>query len=314
MRLPTPAAGACLAYAACLAGCAAETPRYRSFADVPYGFEVERTIHSRGARADVFFAEGSAEPAPPKTPLVLIHPWSTNMVIWKNVVPILARDRRVLLVDLPGHGKSGKPPGRYPPKRLAAGVLDVLDAAGVSRAVVVGNSLGGATAIQLALDAPDRVAGLVLVGAPGGTAIPDVSKRAAATGTRAREIATFSDPGWAFGWFVIARGWDPVTKKMVADTLALRGTPEWRAFARAASASFDAVLEWAPKVEDIRAPALVIQGGKDPIVPRYAGEALARRMPNAKLVLLEDCGHCPQLDCPDLLVEHVQAFLYEEWR
>jgi pimeloyl-ACP methyl ester carboxylesterase len=118
------------------------------------------------------------------TPLVLLHPWGADLDIWHEVLPALSAGRTVVRVDLPAHGRSGAPPGRYPPRRLAQAVLAVLDALDLPRVVVVGNSIGGATALALAELAPSRA-----------VYSPDAVFTLAATGDVDALIKTLAPPG-----------------------------------------------------------------------------------------------------------------------
>jgi pimeloyl-ACP methyl ester carboxylesterase len=292
-----------------LTACATPTPGIRSFDDLSYGLPNQRAIHSARARVDLWIAdlpgpEGSA------MPIVLLHPWGTNMAMWGEIGPAIARSgRRVLLLDLPGHGRSGKPFGRYPVRRLAAAVLDALDAAGIRRAFVAGNSLGGATAIELARIRPDRVAGVVLIGAPGGRPIPEWIASTAEHVLRSRHLATISEPAFLAAWDYVDPDSSAIGQRMRQDAVALRATPEWEVWAEATSSALREVVRFAPPLESIATPALVVQGGSDRIVWPSSGEALARRLPHATLLELEGCGHFVELDCPEPLLRAMQAFV-----
>ena len=158
--------------------------------------------------------------------LVLLHGFLCSSLIWEKIIPLFKKENKLILIDLPGHGKSSKTPGRYPPRRLAAAVLDVLDATRIQQAWIMGNSLGGATAIQLALDAPERIKGLILIGAPGGTPIPPPLQHSLRNIARPRQVETVSDEAIAFGWFVISRGLDPLSTTMMRDMIGLKDSQE----------------------------------------------------------------------------------------
>jgi 3-oxoadipate enol-lactonase/4-carboxymuconolactone decarboxylase len=103
-----------------------------------------------------------AEGEPERPALLLLNSIGTDLGLWDRVVPHLTPDFRVLRMDTRGHGASDAPGGDYDLAMLAADARAVLDAAGVARARICGVSLGGMVAMRLALDAPDRVEGLVL--------------------------------------------------------------------------------------------------------------------------------------------------------
>jgi pimeloyl-ACP methyl ester carboxylesterase len=97
------------------------------------------------------------------TPLILLHGYSDSWFSFSRVLAPLARDARVFALDLRGHGKTDKPKSGYLMRDLAADVLAFMDAKGIVRATVVGHSMGGLVAQQVALAAPKRVSHLVLV-------------------------------------------------------------------------------------------------------------------------------------------------------
>src|SRR5271163_2736722 len=97
------------------------------------------------------------------TPIVFLHPWTTNGYIWYYQVFPFARTNQVIVVDHRGHGRSDKPKSGYSIQEHASDVAAVLDAAKVDKAVLVGNSIGGMIAMQFTLDHPDRVIGNLIL-------------------------------------------------------------------------------------------------------------------------------------------------------
>ncbi len=89
--------------------------------------------------------------------VVLVHCWCGNQGFWADAMADLARDHRVLAVDLAGHGRSGLAREDYTMQAFAGDVLAAMDAVGLARAVVVGHSMGGSVALAMAMQAPDRV-------------------------------------------------------------------------------------------------------------------------------------------------------------
>src|SRR5690606_28609769 len=107
-------------------------------------------------------------PRDDRRPIVLIHGTSASLHTWDGWVAALAGQRRVIRFDLPGFGLTGPAPdNNYTVERYADFTVRVMNALAVSRAVVGGNSLGGEVAMETALRAPERVAGLVLVDSAG---------------------------------------------------------------------------------------------------------------------------------------------------
>lgn len=93
--------------------------------------------------------------------VVFVHCWCGNQTFWADAMADLARDHRVLSVDLAGHGRSGRTRDDYTMEAFAADALAAMDAAGIERAVVVGHSMGGTVALAMAKAAPARVQRIV---------------------------------------------------------------------------------------------------------------------------------------------------------
>ncbi|MBA3841266.1 MAG: alpha/beta fold hydrolase [Actinobacteria bacterium] len=223
---------------------------------------------------------------------------------WDPVVPGLAERFRVLSFDNRGIGDSDKPAGPYTARMMADDALQVLDEAGVERAHVVGASLGGMIAQELAVAAPERVEKLVLAcTTPGGAAgvpMPEVTIRLF------QEAATLA-PEVALRRFVQnALGTEPA-ESLVDELFALRVAnppdPEgWQAQA-AAGTTF-------PGVDGaIEAPTLVLQGTSDNVVAAGNAEVLAARIPGARIELFEGAGHLFFWEQPDAFVRIVTEFV-----
>jgi len=101
----------------------------------------------------------------------------------------------------------------------------------------------------------------------------------------------------------------PLAERLYEDLLALRGSPEFSQFASSTSSALANVVRYQPPLETIETRALVLQGTQDLVVSFEAGEAIARRMKNARFEALGGCGHMPELECPEVLVSHIEAWL-----
>jgi pimeloyl-ACP methyl ester carboxylesterase len=223
---------------------------------------------------------------------------------WDPVVPGLAERFRVLSFDNRGIGGSDKPPGPYTAKLMAEDALQVLDEARVERAHIVGASLGGMIAQELAVEAPEKVDKLVLActtpGSAAGMPMPEVTIRLF------QEAATLA-PEVALRRFVEnALGTHP-SESLVDELFALRvaNPPDpagWQAQA-AAGTTF-------PGVEgSIEAPTLVLQGTADNVVAAENARVLAERIPGARVELFEGAGHLFFWEEPDAFVRIVTEFL-----
>jgi pimeloyl-ACP methyl ester carboxylesterase len=223
---------------------------------------------------------------------------------WDPVVPGLAERHRVLSFDNRGIGDSDKPEGPYTARMMADDALQVLDEAGVERAHVVGASLGGMIAQELAVLAPERVEKLVLCcTTPGG---PDAFPLPEATLKLMAEAPTLP-PAVALRRFVEnALGASP-SESLVDEIFALRvaNPPDpagWQAQAAAGTTFLG--------VDDaIEAPTLVLHGTEDNVVDVRNAELLAGRIPGARLVMVPDTGHLFFWERPEAFLAPVTEFL-----
>lgn len=210
-----------------------------------------------------------------------------------------AARRRVLALDNRGTGLSDKPPGPYSIELMAEDAASALGARGIERADVYGHSMGGYIALALAVRRPELVRSLVLVATgPGGPdhlplprATSDVWRDA--VGLPLEESVRRTMPT------VFAPAWIEEHPVEYADWLQARLDPPtppecWRAqFVAAGRYRHRGV-----PVERIEAPALVVHGDRDAVVPVENGQLLAERMPSAELVVLPGRGHVPMLEAP----------------
>ncbi|MGH8596603.1 MAG: alpha/beta fold hydrolase, partial [Gammaproteobacteria bacterium] len=229
-------------------------------------------------------------------PIVFLHPWTTNRFIWASQIFDFAREHRCLVVDHRGHGLSDKPASGYAIGEKTADVVAILDHAGVDRAVLVGNSIGGMIAMQLSLDSPGRVFGnLILSSATNMAASMDP---AAGEALQKDWRATFSG--------LLSTAVSAKTKAERPEVLAyMEGcfrTPsnfnEQVFFASAADPN--GVFNWniSERLKDIKQPTLIIAGEEDGATTVAHNQFLADNIPNAKIKIYKDVGHFCQVEKP----------------
>jgi pimeloyl-ACP methyl ester carboxylesterase len=224
------------------------------------------------------------------TPLLLHDGWVASWDLWLPLIEQLQHDWRCLAYDHRGAGASTFPPFAIAPDALVDDVFRVLDAAGVDRCVIAGESMGCLVVEQAVLRDPSRFLGLVLVGGPDRSELaPARHAEMAATAERIRG----DWPAYVDG-FVTACLPEPDAgplHRWGVGTLLPAG-PE------AAVEMFASHVDVAPRLEDIAVPTLVLHGTRDAIVPVADGESVAARIPGAELVLLDAVGHVPPLTRP----------------
>ena len=241
-------------------------------------------------------------------PLLLIHGLGYARWGWEPVLPELAEQFDVILFDNRGIGESDAPPGPYTVAEMAADAVQVLDEAGVARAHVVGTSLGGMIAQELALAYPERVDRLVLAcTTPGGQKahpMPQVTVALMA------EAATL-EPAVALRRFVenalapaTVEAHPEIVEQIMAHRLATAQQPAAWAAQASAGATFDAYDRLGP----LAAPTLVQHGDEDVVVdPRHA-DLLVVLLPDARLERVPG-GHVFFCEAPEQFVASVAAFL-----
>ncbi len=240
-------------------------------------------------------------------PIVLCHGLLCTSAVWGGLREPLRRRRRVIAVDLRGHGGSVAQSGAVTLDDLAGDVLAVLDQLQLDRAIVVGSSLGGMIALRLALHAPGRVAALMLMG------------------TQAQAETAKSRAGYRTTLRAIERvGARPVLRRLATlnfGATTRRTRPELIAAWVDACAALDParmlpVVEAALTRDDAQAllpritcPALVLHGEEDALVSAESAAALARDLAAGALVTVAAAGHLAPLEQPAEVARVVGAFV-----
>jgi pimeloyl-ACP methyl ester carboxylesterase len=238
-------------------------------------------------------------------PVVAVHGLGATKASFLPTVAALAPRFRVIALDLPGFGESGKPlRARYDARFFAESVLELLDALGLERAHVIGNSLGGRVALELGLRAPERVDRLVLLAPslawrrerpwvpflrvlrPELGALHPVPRRAV------EALVARAIPGARDGW--VAAGVDEFLRAYL--------TPRGRAAFYAAARQIylerpDGRDGFWPRLRTLSRPALFVWGRQDRLVPIGFARHVTDALPTAEHLELE-CGHVPQLERP----------------
>lgn len=253
-------------------------------------------------------------------PVLLLMGLGTDAHGWEFQVPAFAARHRVILVDNRGVGRSGKPAPPYSIAEMAEDARAVLDAVGAPRAHVVGLSMGGMIAQELALAHPARVGALVLAAT---YARPGDGVRRAAEGAPVRspfgalaggfDLSTI-DVRQVFGYLM----------PLVLSPAFLVDKREWLRdfFARSMGygVSMDGIIgqvtaalahDATARLPSLRAPTLVLTGAGDRLVPPRHSEELARLIPGAELVTIEEAPHGLHMELPERFNDTALGFLDE---
>ena len=251
-------------------------------------------------------------PGEGKETVVYMHGFLSSSATWKRVLATASAGRPAIAVDLPGAGFSERPwPYDYTAGAQALHLWRYLDARGVRRVVLVGNSLGAAVAVIAAAAKPERVAALVLVdGAAPGLAIPLQFRfmRAPVGGEIEMELLFRPVMEWMLRHRVYADA-ARVTPETVADWWDPVPVPGTRRAALAAIRSSPVGYE--DVAARITAPTLVLWGQGDRILPASEGLRLSQEIRGSKFVALPGVGHCAEEEAPREFANAVGGFLRE---
>ena len=250
-------------------------------------------------------------------PVVLIHGFGASSYSWRKVMPDLAKEYRVVAIDLFGFGWTERPENGRPFTRddQVELVLGVMDALGVDSAHIVGHSYGGAITMALAADHPERVKSMVLVD----SAAVDYPM------LRRKWISRVSLLNWIYIRGLALRTgtaervfehsyYDDnlVTDQLVdayLDRLRVEGAARgYRGLTRPLPAS-----QWPREIryQDLEVPTLVLWGAQDRVVTVEVGRYHADLVPDCRFVAIEGAGHSPMEEKPAEFIEEVTAFFDE---
>lgn len=276
--------------------------------------------YTRSVNADgieTFYLESGPVDAPP---VVLVHGLGATNASMLPLIPALSRDFHVLVPDLPGHGGTEAKPGAHGAEYLGAWLLSFLRETCDQPAVLVGNSLGGRTSLQAALDSPFQVRGLVLL-CPAVAfrrlrqfvpAVRLVRDQVAALPVRIpRGVAMrglrnlFADPSR------LPETWADAAIDEFLRVLSIRAN-RLSVFSALRHVYLDEPFGeggfW-DRLPSLKPPALFLWGDQDVLVPAGFGRFVAEALPGARSIVIEDCGHVPQFEHPELTATFTRDFI-----
>jgi len=248
-------------------------------------------------------------------PIVLIHGTSASLHTWEAWATELAPTRRVISFDLPGFGLTGPNAANdYSDDYYVGFVRDLLRKLRVDNAIVVGNSLGGEIAWQLALADPARVAGLVLIDSAGHDFVPE----SIPLGFLIARIPVLREP---MRWVLPRRAIESSIRAVYGDPSRVTAAQVDRYYELALREGNRVALmrrmdQLAPgpveRLPEIKAPTLILWGGKDRLIPPRWGRAFAQAIPGSRLVVFPELGHVPQEEDPAATLAALRDWLATE--
>lgn len=279
------------------------------------GVEVGRTV--RVGDREIFFTESGSGPA-----VVLLHgggPGASGLSNYSRNIEALAGRFRVIVLDMPGYGRSTKRIDQSDPfGDLAAAVGGLLDSLGVESAHLVGNSYGGAAALRLAMDRPEKVGRLILMG-PGGIgttrALPTKGLQSllsyyGGSGPSRAKLAEFIREYLVYDASAVTEEMIDTRYRAGLDPEVIANPPLRRPSGPSAPKTLWRMdLTRDARLRKVAHPTLVIWGAEDRVNRPSGAALLAERMPNCDIYLPANTGHWVQWERADLFNSLAAAFL-----
>jgi pimeloyl-ACP methyl ester carboxylesterase len=254
-------------------------------------------------------------------PVVLVHGLGGQWQNWLENIPRLAQDRRVLALDLPGHGLTPMPQdGEISITGYGRCVNAFCDQLGLGQIDIVGNSMGGFVTAEVAIQFPERVQRLALVSAAGITSADAIQApiltfgrvaTAIATNTAARHRTLAARPLTRHSsLLLVARH-----PRLLKPDLAYEGF-----FKGAGKPAFDDALracleyDFRDRLPDVKVPTLIVWGEKDSIIPVRDADEFERLIEDSRKVVMRDTGHIPMAERPQTFNDLLVKFLAETGR
>lgn len=302
-----------LIWSACLiafiAGCTNTSP-------IPVWFDSIQRIPLRQVTVDghrLFYLDQGVGP-----PVVLIHGIAASMWHWEYQLEPLAKTHRVIILDLLGSGLSDKPNIDYNPDNMLNSVRGFMDTLGVAQASLIGNSMGAGIAIGMALEHPNRVDRLVLIdGLP-------ANIREHLSSPLFRKAMDSNIPVWVGelgNWFAGRGTTEAILQELVFDTSKLTPGVIDRSYRNRQRGGLIGPLlslsrnlplwesGYANRIGEVRKPTLIIWGDHDKLFTVSTGQGLQRTIEGSVLEVIQDAGHIPQWERPELVNQLLEQFL-----
>jgi pimeloyl-ACP methyl ester carboxylesterase len=244
--------------------------------------------------------------------VVLVHGFAASLDTWQPVIPELAKNHRVIALDLKGFGWSGRPRGDYSPKAQAELVWSLLEERGVDKAALVAHSWGSSVVLQMALSEPERVERIALYDAW----VYDEQLPSFFVWARAGGLGELM-----FRLFYNERPEDKIALAFYDKRYVTQGLVEHTRQMQTRPGTMAAHLE-AVRGQDYRdvqqlyktidVPVLLLWGREDKVTTLKVGERLARDLPNARLQVYPRCGHFPMIEALSASTRDLTSFLQVE--
>ncbi len=246
--------------------------------------------------------------------IFLLHGFASSTYTWEKVIPRLTgRGYHVWSLDMKGFGWSDKPKGaKYDAVTLMEEVNRFMEVMGLKDVVFAGNSLGGAIAVLMALEHPDKVDRLILIDSAGCAIKKPLIIRMAKMPFAAAVMRLFFGRCIVKGVLKEVFYNDDMVTEEKTDAYFRRMSTENAVYAQTAlarSLDFEALSSYAKRIPDIKNRTLVLWGENDAWIPLESGYKFRRDLSDSTLVILPECGHIPQEEKPEQTAKAMIDFI-----
>jgi pimeloyl-ACP methyl ester carboxylesterase len=246
-------------------------------------------------------------------PVLLLHGWLNSWAIWRPTLELLSREYRMYAVDFLGFGESGSQAEEYSVKNFVYMVNQFMDRMGIVKAPLVGHSMGGTVSLSMAIQHPEKVVKVAVVGSPVvGTSLSLLLKLAAnrtwiGVGQSTPALYSVFQAGFipflrAYSHF-LAKDGKALGKMLSEDVAKLTVAP----FIESITTLRQTDLR--PRLHEISVPVLGVYGKIDRIVHPNQHEVLKQYLPHSQIAWFEHSGHFPMMDEPGRFHETIRDFL-----
>ena len=296
----------------------ANLPRISSFDELEYPFKV----HKAQLAADLMIAyvdEGNKNLPAEKT-IILIHGLGSYLKAWNRNIPELAKDYRVIAIDLPGYGKSGKMPHPGSMTWYASAIVKLMDHLKLEKAWIGGHSMGGQIAMVMSLYHPEKVQGLILAAPAGFESFTKGQKQwfrnvMTLDGVKKTPVDDIQNNLYYNFYRVPAEA-----EFMITDRIMMRHAADFDAYCYAVVQSVNGMVDEPvlPFLNKINKPTLIIFGENDNLIPnrflnpgrtRDIAENGHKRIKNSQLVMIPQTGHFVQFEGYETFNKAVKDFI-----
>jgi 3-oxoadipate enol-lactonase len=252
-----------------------------------------------------YFDEGTN----PGVPIIFIHGFPFNKVMWEDQLDLLKDNYRVLAYDVRGHGDSNPGVQQFSILQFVADLFLFMDALYIKKAIVCGLSMGGYIALKAVQENPDRIAGLILCDTQCTADSEEAKKKRSATieAVQANGLKQYAEDSVERLFSKSSHA----SKKQVVSGIegTILHTP--------VETIVNTLMALAERAETcsslhlIKVPVLIMVGAEDEITPPEAARKMHQLIPNSELQILEKSGHVSNLEVPEIFNSHLQVFLKE---